>query len=58
MRKSNYEITIIGLGNIGLRYLEGILKIDSIKKINLIEKNLGFLENKLLKFFNEWSYNL
>jgi len=50
MINGNYEITIIGLGNIGLRYLEGILKIDVIRKINLIEKNLKFLNSKLLNY--------
>ncbi len=50
MNKNNYEITIIGLGNIGLRYLEGILKIRYVKTINLIEKDLHFLEKKLLNF--------
>ena len=43
----NYEITIIGLGNIGFRYLEAIFKIKSVKKINLIEKNYDLLEMRL-----------
>ena len=47
--KKFYEITIIGIGNIGFRYLEAILKIKSIKKINLIETNLDLLEINLSK---------
>ena len=45
----NYEITIIGLGNIGFRYLEAILKIKFVKKINLIEQNLDQLAIRLSK---------
>lgn len=48
MKKSVFEVTIIGLGNVGFRYLEGILKIEFIKKINLIDTNLDLLKSKLL----------
>ena len=32
------KITIVGLGNVGLRHLEGCLKIKKINKIYAIDK--------------------
>ena len=39
------KITIIGLGNVGLRHLEGCLKIKKINKIYAIDK-----EEKRIEF--------
>ena len=46
---NKHEISIIGVGNIGIRYLEAILKIQDIKKVNLIEIRLDILKERLLK---------
>ncbi len=44
-----FEVTIIGVGNIGFRYLEAVLKIKEIFKVNLIEPDKINLENRLRK---------
>ena len=43
------KITIIGLGNVGLRHLEGCLKIKKINKIFAIDK-----ERKKIEFYKKF----
>tara|TARA_B100000242_G_C43044040_1_gene487216 strand:- start:1078 stop:2025 length:948 start_codon:yes stop_codon:yes gene_type:complete len=44
---SNFEVTIIGVGNIGLRYYQAILEINCVRKINLIEKKIQNIEERI-----------
>ena len=41
------QITIIGVGNIGFRYLQAILKIEDIYSILLVEPQIEDLKQKL-----------
>ena len=49
------KITIVGLGKVGLRHLEGCLKINKIKKIFAIDKERKRIE--LCKNFLRKKYN-
>ena len=47
-----FEISIIGVGNIGFRYLQAVLGIESVVKINLFEKDTiftSFFHLKMMK---------
>ena len=46
------KVGIIGVGNIGFRYLEAVLDIKSIVKINLVEQEIITLEKRLEDFGN------
>ena len=59
MVKQEYEVSIIGVGNIGFRYLEAILQEKIITKINLVEYNLEELKEKLSNIeFKNKKFNL
>ena len=45
-----FNISIIGVGNIGFRYLEAVLDIKSVVKINLVEQEITALEKRLVEF--------
>lgn len=50
IQKNNYKILIVGLGNIGFRYLEGILKSEIKCSVTLLETsftNLNIIKSKL-----------
>ena len=46
--KENFEVSIIGVGNIGFRYYQALLNIEYVSKVNLVEKNIEYLEQRLL----------
>lgn len=53
----NYNILIIGFGNLGQRYLEGILKSNLDLKIHVVEKNEDLLKklvNKKAEFYHDY----
>ena len=39
MKQNNFKILIVGVGNLGFRYLEGILNSDIDCEITLIESS-------------------
>ncbi len=47
-----FAVSIIGVGNIGFRYLQALLNIDYVIKVNLVEKDISHLEERLLKTNN------
>ena len=49
--KEVFEVSIIGVGNIGFRYFQAIQNIECIKKINLVEKKIKTLKNKIKNYF-------
>lgn len=54
----NKSITIIGVGNIGFRYLQAALAIKNIKNINLVEPNQDLLKSKIDGIFKKKSLNI
>ena len=53
----NYNILIVGCGNLGQRYLEGILKSNLNIKIHVVEKNevlLKKLLNEKAEFYHDY----
>ena len=42
-----FEISIIGVGNVGFRYLQAILDIKLVEKINLFEKEFSLLKKRI-----------
>ena len=48
MTKKFFTASIIGVGNIGLRYFQALQKIESIKLIRLFEQDLKYLENRII----------
>jgi hypothetical protein len=54
------KIALIGVGNIGIRYLEGILKSDLILKVELLDKKIESINyfSNLIKQFKNSSHNI
>ena len=42
-----FEVSIIGVGNIGFRYYQAILEINCVRKINLIDKKIEYIEKRI-----------
>ena len=47
MTEKLFTASIIGVGNIGLRYFQALQKIENIKLIRLYEQDLKSLENRI-----------
>ena len=47
--KKHFEVSIVGVGNIGFRYFQALLNIDYVTKVNLVEKDITHLKERLLK---------
>ena len=43
----NKTATVIGVGNIGFRYLQALLSLTNIEKIYLVEPNISLIKSKL-----------
>lgn len=51
----NKSVTVIGVGNIGFRYLQALLSLTNIEKIYLVEPNASLIKSKLKgeRFYNK-----
>ena len=47
--QKHFEVSIVGVGNIGFRYFQALLNIDYVTKVNLVEKDIAHLKERLLK---------